>query len=95
MITVSQGGQAKQAPSKQLRREASTVVMQNCSATATKEQASKAKQSKDLTFQDFLLTKLQVSNSSGSNNHFLKIKKIYPFLNSFLSTHDLITMLLN
>jgi hypothetical protein len=33
-------------PSKQLRREASTVVMQNCSATATKEQASKAKQSK-------------------------------------------------
>jgi len=46
MITVSQGGQAKQAPSKQLRREASTVVMQNCSATATKEQASKAKQSK-------------------------------------------------
>jgi len=82
MITVSQGGQAKQAPSKQLRREASTVVMQNCSATATKQRASKAKQGLD--FPRLLLTKLQVSNSSGSNNHFLKIKKIHPFLNSFL-----------
>jgi PBP1b-binding outer membrane lipoprotein LpoB len=60
----------------------STVVLQNCSATATKERASKAKakQRKDLTFKDFLVTKLQLSNPSGSNNQFFLIKKNTPIL---------------
>jgi hypothetical protein len=48
-------------------------LLSNRNEGASKQ--SKAKQKQGLDFQRLLVTKLQVSNSSGSNNHFFKLKK--------------------